>query len=255
MTSILRIIQRQGLALSLLFLSTTAIALPPKDTLRVLFVGNSYIYYNNLIQMVSILSEGTDTKLICTKSTVGGTNLREHWNEEKGLRSKTLISKNKYDAVVFQDHSMRAIEYPDSLIDYGKRFCDLIRSRGAKPLLYTTWSRKATPNTQDTINSVYGEIEKNCGATRVMVGNCWRKYSQLDSTAELFAKDGSHPSYLGTFIAAVAFVKTLTGQMPKDIPTVFNYFDKDGETFRIMQVTPEEIKLTIVAVDASGQIP
>ena len=43
-----------------------------KDTLRVLFVGNSYIYYNNLAQLTMVLTDSTDTKLICTKSTLGG---------------------------------------------------------------------------------------------------------------------------------------------------------------------------------------
>jgi len=66
-------------------------ASPVRDTVRVLFVGNSYTYYNNLIQMVSLISDSLETKLICTKSTVGGTNLGEHWNEQKGLRSRTLV--------------------------------------------------------------------------------------------------------------------------------------------------------------------
>ena len=74
-----------------LLLSSNSQARTNRDTLRVLFVGNSYTYYNNLIQMVSLISDSLDTKLICTKSTVGGTNLGEHWNEQKGLKSKTLI--------------------------------------------------------------------------------------------------------------------------------------------------------------------
>ena len=62
-------IQRQ-LWLSLFFLCLSAYAYAyanananaNRDTLRVLFVGNSYIYYNNLIQMVSLLSDSMETK-------------------------------------------------------------------------------------------------------------------------------------------------------------------------------------------------
>ncbi len=214
-----------------------------KDTLRVLFVGNSYTYYYNLIQMVSLISDSTDTKLICTKSTVGGTNLREHWNSEKGLTSKELISKNKYDIVVLQDHSLRGIEQPDSLVYYGNLFCGLIKSRGATPLFYNTWARKKAPESQALINKAYTEAAGKCGTKIAKVGDCWQEAMRRNPSLELFSSDGSHPSHLGTFLAALTFVKTITGKLPDQLPTVFNYIDKDGETFRIMQVTPDEIRL------------
>lgn len=214
-----------------------------RDTLKVLFVGNSYTYYNNLIQMVSLISDSVDTKLICTKSTVGGTRLREHWNEEKGLKSKSLIENGKYDIVVFQDHSLGAIEQPDSLLYFGNMFCSLIKSKGAKPVLYNTWSRKTTPQTQPIIDKVYQQLAYACGATLVKVGDYWQEAIKRSPDIEMYNVDGSHPSHLGTFMAALAFVKSITGKLPERLPTVYNYYDKDGETFRIMQVSPEEIKL------------
>ena len=55
------------LILSLLFSGVSLFTMGNEDTLRVLFVGNSYTYYNNLPQLVSILSEQTGTKLITQK--------------------------------------------------------------------------------------------------------------------------------------------------------------------------------------------
>lgn len=227
--------------LPLFFLNLTAAAAPVKDTLRVLFVGNSYIYYNNLIQMISLLSDSMDTKLICTKSTVGGANLSEHWNGLRGLASKQLIEKNHYDIVVIQDNSMWRIDHADSLQFYGDKFCQLIKMRGAKPFLYNTWSRKKTPQTQPLIDRVYSDLAKRCGATVVPVGKCFQKLIQLKPEWELYHPDGSHPSNLGTFFAALAFTKAFTGQIPSHIQEEFIYFDKDGETFRIMRVTKDEI--------------
>lgn len=243
MTLLFKHIQRQALVLSLVFLVLTAQAHPPKDTLRVLFVGNSYIYYNNLIQMVSLLSDSMDTKLICTKTTVGGAHLGEHWTGLRGLNSKKLIEKNRYDIVVIQDNSMWPIEHADSLQWYGAKFCSLIKLRGARPFVYNTWSRKKTPQTQAKINQSYGQLAKTCGAGIVPAGNCFQEIIQLKPEWELYHSDGSHPSYLGTFVAAMAFVKAFTGKVPERVPTVFNYYDKDGETFRIMQVSPEEISV------------
>lgn len=118
--------------------------------------------------MVSLISDSLDTKLICTKSTVGGTNLGEHWNELKGLKSKTLIQNGSYDIVVFHDHSMRPIEAPDSLLYYGGLLCELIKSKKARPFIYNTWSREKTPETQGVINSAYSRLAKQCGASELV---------------------------------------------------------------------------------------
>ena len=56
-----------------------------KDTLRVLLVGNSYTYYENLPQVISLLSEGTPCKLITRKSVAGGVTFKQHWLGERAL--------------------------------------------------------------------------------------------------------------------------------------------------------------------------
>lgn len=231
-------------------LNSVANASNTRDTLRVLFVGNSYTYYNNLIQMVSLISDSLDTKLICTKSTVGGTNLGEHWREEKGLRSKSLVKNGRYDIVVLQDHSLRALEAPDSLLYYGNLFCEQILKRGERTFLYNTWAREKDPSKQSLINKCYQQLATTCGASLVPVGDCWQELLHRSPLSSLYQSDGSHPSNLGTFLIALSFVKSITGKLPASLPTVYNYFDKDGETFRIMQVSKEEITLCVEAVNS-----
>jgi len=214
-----------------------------QDTLRVMFIGNSYTYYNNLIQMVSLISDSVSTKLLCKKSTIGAAKLREHWNEERDLKSKSLVEKGQFDIVIIQDHSLSALEQPDSLIYFGNKFCSLVKSKGAKPYFYNTWARKNTPETQGIINKYYNDVSTNCGAVNINVGSCWQEVIKHYPKIELYHQDGSHPSSLGTFLTALAIVKKITGELPKQLPNVFNYYDKDGETFRIMQVSNEEIQL------------
>jgi hypothetical protein len=87
-----------------LFLFQTSLQAQQKE-LKVLFVGNSYTYGNNLPHIVAILSEGTDTKLFTRKSVIGGAHLREHWNGDRGLQTKEIIKEGDFDIVVLQDHS------------------------------------------------------------------------------------------------------------------------------------------------------
>jgi uncharacterized membrane protein len=74
------------------FVNTTSYAQNEKGTLKILFVGNSYTYFKNLPQMVSIISDNTKTKLVTKKSTKGSAKLREHWLGERGLKTKDGLS-------------------------------------------------------------------------------------------------------------------------------------------------------------------
>lgn len=233
---------RKVVLILLLFLFQNLHATEKKDTLRILFVGNSYVYYNNLAQLITVLSDSMDTKLICTKSTLGGGTLSDHWNSRKGLRTRELLDTKHYDIVVLQDNSLWPIEHADSLLYYGSLFCEAIKKKGEKVFLYNTWSRKKTPETQEQINTTYLQLAQHCNATLVPVGNCWAKMRKLNKDAELYFTDEHHPSYLGTFLTALCFIKKITGQLPKGYAKVFNYWDRDGEFFRIMQVSDEEIK-------------
>jgi hypothetical protein len=239
--------------LLLLGFSLQTNAAEKKDTLRVLFVGNSYVYYNNLAQMIGLITDSMDTKIICKKSTIGSATLEQHWNGSRGLKSKQIIAKNKFDIVVIQDNSMWPLEHKDSLLFFGHLFCDYIKANGAKPYLYNTWAREKTPETQTKINEVYSELGKSENATVVPVGASWALARQTMPSMNLFHSDGSHPSALGTFLIALNFIKKITGTLPKKYATVYNYYDKDGETFRIMQLTEAEIQFCVNMVNATIQ--
>jgi hypothetical protein len=234
---------RSWMLFVVLLSSTQLQAAEKRDTIRVLFVGNSYVYYNNLSQLINLLTEGMPTQLICTKSTVGGAHLGEHWRGLRGLQSREIITGKKHDIIIIQDNSMWPIEHKDSLLYYGKLFCDLIRKQGAKPYLYTTWARQKTPETQSVITDAYQELATTAAATRVPVGDAWQLAREQHPEMNLFFTDGSHPSNLGTFLIALSFIKKITGQLPAKFQTVYNYPDKDGESFRLMQLTEQEMKI------------
>jgi hypothetical protein len=249
-----KIISIKAIALFLLLGFAQQIqAAEKKDTVRVLFVGNSYVYYNNLAQMIGLITDSIDTKIICKKSTIGAATLEQHWNGSRGLKSKQIIASNKFNIVVIQDNSMWPLEHKDSLLFFGHLFCDYIKANGAKPYLYNTWAREKTPETQTKINEVYSELAKAENATVVPVGASWALARQTMPNMNLFHTDGSHPSALGTFLIALNFIKKITGTLPKKYATVYNYFDKDGETFRIMQLTEAEIQFCVGIVNATIQ--
>ncbi len=228
-----------------IFLSLISVKLPClaqvyEDTLNVLFVGNSYTERENLPQIVSIISDGSETKLI-TRKSVGWANLREHWHGAKGLKTIEIIRNGKFDIVVLQESSMGSINERDSLYKYVKLFCDFIKDCGAKPYLYLTWAREKVPQYQKIINEVYMEVATENDATIVPVGKAWALARQLRPDIELYDSDGSHPSKLGTFLTACVFVATILEQMPPNLKNEYYTLDSEMEDVVLMILDPLDV--------------
>jgi hypothetical protein len=207
-----------------------------RDTLKILFVGNSYTYYENLPQIISIISDSSKTKLITKKSTLGGSSLSEHWRGARGLKTNEIIKSGRFDIVVLQEYSMGSINEQDSVHKYLKLFCDFIKDNEAKPYLYLTWAREKVPQYQETINKVYLEAAKENEAVIVPVGKAWALAKQLRPNIELYDVDGSHPSKLGTFLTACVFVATILDEIPYELPNVYSTFDFEWERVRLMDI-------------------
>lgn len=206
-----------------------------QEELRVLFVGNSYTYGNNLPHIVTLISEKTPVKLVTRKSVIGGAHLWEHWNGSRELNTKKLIAEGDFDIVVLQDYSMSAINTPDSTYKYVELFANYNRDHGAKTFLFNTWARKKVPQYQSEIDEVYLKAALANKVTRVPVGPAWELAQELRPSLELFTSDGSHPNSLGTLLTACVFVKAITGSLPEKLPVTYIIRDGNGETVRLMQ--------------------
>lgn len=185
---------------------------------NVLFVGNSYTYFWNLPQQVAAMAESGNVEMRTSQSTSGGTNWGHHWRGERDLESRSLIESGDYDAIVLQNHSMRSIEAPDSLMHYGLQFAELIKENDTEIYLYMTWAREWDPYMLETIRGAYTELAEEIDATVVPVGLAWQRARELRPDIELYAADGSHPSPLGTYLTACVFYKVLTGNEIVGLP-------------------------------------
>jgi len=213
-----------------------------KDTLRVLFVGNSYTYFENLPQVVSVLSEQTGTVLITEKITIGGAKLSEHWRGARGLNTREKIRNGDYDIVVLQEWSLGTVNERDSAVYYLGLFSKLARETGAKPYYYLTWGREKVPQQQEPISRVYRETAALNVATVVPAGEAWARARELRPDFDLFNPDGTHPSELGTYLTACVFVVTITGELPGTIPGTVSIRDSRGEDVILMMIDPLDVE-------------
>jgi len=153
-----------------LYLLFQSAGLAQSDTLRVLFVGNSFTYFWNVPQVVQSMATSQEVAIITSQSTAGGATLEHHWNGDRNLKTIERIKEGIWDYVVLQNHSSSSIDNPEKFKEYGMKLGELARAHGAEPLYYMTWAYKSNPLMQNAITKGYKDLAKTMEAGYVPVG-------------------------------------------------------------------------------------
>ena len=199
-------------------------------TVSVLFIGNSYTSANNMPGMIADLATsdmGNTVQLSVQSLTCGGCALQDFVANGSAARA---IASQHWDYVVLQDESDWAMHpYSIRLAEKSvSALSSLAGEAGAKPVMFVTWAYKDTSDysgtvgispealkvMQQTIDLQSAAIAQASTADMVMVGDNWSAEENSDPDLDLYTKDGAHPTVAGTYLAALDFVKYLTGRKP-----------------------------------------
>lgn len=198
----------------------------PEPPLRVLFIGNSYTYYNNLPGMLEDFARGSNARREVRVEMVarGGATLRDLWSSGDALAA---IRRGPWDYVVLQDQSMLgvtrvdgqlSVNEPELMHRFGRLFAREIVAAGAKPVFYLTWSRKSAPALQARLTAAYGAIAEETGSLLAPVGLAWQALRAERPDLELYDPDGSHPSAVGSYLAAATIWAAISGRPARGLP-------------------------------------
>jgi hypothetical protein len=192
---------------------------------RVLFVGNSYYYYNNsLHNHVSNLVKAADpalgAKLQFKSATIGGSALHQHTIAHLTEPGRIGVSQ-PFQWVVMQGGSGEPLSVARREVfrKTAASHAELVKARGGQVALYMTHvyvkphkQQKAT-NLQAT-ESLYVEVGNEIGALVIPVGLAFEEAYRRDPDLKLHHPDGTHPSLLGTYLAACTTYAVLYAQTP-----------------------------------------
>ena len=201
--------------------SGAAVASTPQTAgapaLRVLFVGNSYTYFNNLPGMVQQLAASASSPRQIEAHTVayGGATLEVHWTRGE---APARIRSEQWDYVVLQEQSSRPVDDQELFFRYARLFDEAIRANGAKTVFFMTWAYESDPGMQAGLTGAYTSIGRELGAQVVPVGSAWQQARSSSPDLGLFADDGSHPDPPGSYLAACVFYAVLAGGNPAGAP-------------------------------------
>lgn len=189
----------------------------PKGELRVLFIGNSLTYTNDLPAMVESLAKAAKQKRFVYKSVaLPDFGLEEHWKQGEARRA---IARDKWDVVVLQQGPSSLPESRAVLLDYVRRFDAEIKKAGAKTAIYMVWPSAARFADFDRVSESHRLAAEEVNALLFPAGEAWRAAFRLDDNVPLYSQDGFHPSPVGTYLAALVIYEQLYGQSPVGLPS------------------------------------
>ena len=180
-----------------------------RKPVRILFIGNSHTYYNDLPRIVQVMAgeEGYDCQV--TMIAHGGWFLEQH-AQEPDVRFNILYGN--YDYVVLQEHA-HPFGPEEKFFKAVLALNQLIREAGSTAVIYSTWAKKTEPQEQERMNTAHKRIADAIGALLAPVGKNWWAYQKCWPDVEMYAEDGAHASYAGSEFAAKQIWSAIEGDL------------------------------------------
>jgi hypothetical protein len=247
-------------------------ACDPRDPLEVLFIGNSYTFYPSMPALVAEIAGSAGCQLEVTWATNGGYLLELHAHDPTTLAT---IHSRPWDVVVLQNQSQQPAYLPEDVSrESVPVVAELAREiyenePSTKILYYSTWGRRDG----DRLNCGYNQkvctraghaeaLEEGyalyAAATGGRMARVGRAFSLVAEDAgaplapeELYDPDGTHPSLLGSYLAAAVFFYELTGVSPEGLafpPALFAHeaaYLQQIAAYTVEGVTLEETGATV----------
>jgi hypothetical protein len=205
--------------------------------LRVLFVGNSLTFTNDLPQIVAALADSAGKPMRARAVTGSGINLDDHW---RGGKARRLLAQGEWDVVVLQQGPSALAGSRTLLREYSRRFATEIRRAGARPALYMVWPSKHRLSELDQVRESYRRAATDVDGIFLPAGEAWRAAWRQDPSLSLYARDQRHPSATGSYLAALVIAARLTGVEPAHFPDAVRL--ADGTVVRMSEARAELLK-------------
>jgi hypothetical protein len=210
--------------------SAAATAGPTKT---VLWVGNSFFYYNNSMhghvgRMLAGANPG-EKGYRATSATISGSGINWHDLEAHfkpgGVASYSFDANNNvvfnqfdkpFDAVIVMDCSQCPIHPQLSKVfhEYAAKNSAVARRHGAEPVFFMSWAYADKPEMTEQLAAAYLKAGAENRAKVVPAGLAFARSIAKRPDLNLYEPDKRHPSLMGTYLAASTVLASVYGFSP-----------------------------------------
>jgi hypothetical protein len=203
---------------------------------RVLYIGNSYLYYNDSLHnhVRRMLNEVYPNEIDTSnyKSVTISGSRSWHHNIDHPLNHKNLGAKKPFQLVIFQGGSGETNTQSEIRIfsNEVEKAVKKIKESGAEAALYMIHAyvdphENANPQMIEDIKRMYIDAGKKNKVLVLPVGIAFENAYELNPNIKLHKSfDGSHPNMLGTYLASCVIFASITQKSPKGLQ--YSYYNE-----------------------------
>jgi len=183
---------------------------------KILFVGNSYTYYNDMPDKIfTAKAEEAGRLFTVFKVLKGGYKLSQYADPENpyGILLRETVKDQYFDYVVLQDQSCNPFVDQEDFMCGVSSLKELLSEHTDHFVLYATWGRKTgSPDLEKLqigsaemtrkLAEAYDLAGEKFGMSVAHVGKVFAERSRQDPSVDLYDEDMTHPSLAGSMLAA-----------------------------------------------------
>jgi len=200
---------------------------------NVLFIGNSYFYYNDSLHnhVRRMLGEAYPEMTFTFKSSTISAARLHHHNFDHLIDHKNLGVKEKYDLIIMQAGSFEFSnsEFRKKYIETVKEFSSKAKNADIKTALYMfhdylPYERRYRENNLEEVIATHRQAALETDSLLLPIALAFEKAYAKRSDIKLHHPDGTHPALLGHYLAAYTIFAYLTNSTPVGLK--YNYLNQ-----------------------------
>ena len=220
---------------------------------KILFIGNSYLYYNDSLhnhfkRMADEKYPGYEGSINVKSSTIGGSRLKHH-NLDHLLKPKAISSISKFELVVLQGGSGEGLSKKDrkSFAKTANKHIEKIKANGSEAALYMIHAyvephQSFNPNLIRVIEEMYVTAGNKNQTLVIPVGLAFENAYDQRPDITLHQLDGTHPSLLGTYLAACTVFASVFNESPVGLDYDYNGLINDDDKLFLQKIAESTVK-------------
>ena len=209
--------------------TSPVVSVPSGPPRSLLYVGNSFMYYNNSLHgHVGLLARASAQKDQATHRavsvTISGSGLDWHdvgsYFRPNALGRYSFVGDNEvkfnppgrvFDAVLLMDCSQCPVhpQLRPIFFEFAKKHADTVKANGAAPMFFMTWAYADKPDMTQSLAAAYTEAGRQNNAKVIPAGLAFANSIAIKPELNLYVADKRHPSLAGTYLAAAVVLAAI----------------------------------------------